>query len=247
LGEADRVAVHRIIELLGQNCTIVWCEDGELDTDFRSECGIDVDGWGGAMQPGVTPVAVIDCDFLTPSQGDLLLDVLDIRASLVQVFVTLPESRRLGLHSTDFVKSDGTPGRWSLEIEKQGYSYKTLIEAPIEEIITRVSLPYKILTYLSMLIGMGYGGLRLNQSLSGSCKKTFRLLPWLCAQTAFPVQILNPLTGCTPDEIAPFMSLMRVMHQQKKQIFLKTRQRWVQQYFGVKNNEYEKNSSGTTD
>jgi hypothetical protein len=178
-------------------------------------------------------MAVLDCDFLPPSQGDLLLDILEIRLSLTQVFSTLPESRRLGLHCGDFMKSDGTLSRWSFDIEKQGYSYKRIIDTPVEEIITRVGFPYQILTCLSILAEMGYGGLYLGQSLAHSDIKIFRLIPWLCAQSAFPVQILNPLTGCTPDEVAPFMNLMRVMHRNNKEIFLKTRQRWVRQYFGV--------------
>jgi len=233
LGEHERDALNRIIELLGPNCSVVWCEDSEIDTDLRSECRIHIGDGGLLSESGVPPASVLDCDLLSPSQGDLLLDVLEIGSALTQVFVTLPESRRLGLHSVDFIKSDGTLGRWSFEIEKQGYSYKRLLVAPIEEVIIKVSLPYQIFMYLSMLTEMGYGGLYLEQPLSRSWIKVFRLIPWLCAQPAFPVQIVNPLTGCTPDEVGPFMSLMKVMHQQNKEIFLKTRQRWVRQYFGV--------------
>lgn len=231
-GKNERKAVHRIINFLGPDSSVVWCEDGEINTDLRSEFNIQIKGIEEG-QPDVTPSSILDCDFLPPAQGECLLDVLDIRSSLTQVFVTLPESRRLGLQVGDFMKPDGTSGRWSVEIEKQGYSFKRLLKTPIQDILASVALPYQILTYLSMLTEMGYGGLCLEQPLSTSCVKIFRLIPWLCAQPEFPVQILNPLTGCTPDEAAPFMSLLRVMHGQNKEIFLKTRQRWVRQYFGV--------------
>lgn len=234
LDGTEREVIRQIILNLGPKCSVIWCEDSEVETDLRSEVDIYLADEGGSSVMGaVNPAAVLECDSLPPPQGDLLLDVLEIRHSLIEVFSTLPESRRRGLHDTDFMKSDGTLGRGSLEIEKQAYSLKRIIETPIEEVIAKVGLPYQMWNCLSILSEMGYGGLYLAQPLAPSHRKIFRLIPWLCAQSDYPVQISNPLTGCTPDEVAPFTSLVRVMHQHDKEIFLKTRQRWVRQYFGV--------------
>lgn len=260
----DDVSCQCIWDMITSNADetleVYWIEDNynfyNLVSGLPDKIVIDSD----SLPVSIEFSSVIDCQGLGVVMTDHLINTLDLQSSMASLFATLPESLILGLQESHFYcQQYGWQTKWGRAIKKQGYSLTDCLSMTIDRLLREVELSSVIVSCLMTLQEVGLGWLRLIDQVEKPVARFLKLIAWIDSRefsdlaglklnanyrdrdslesdNVKSLLLLNPLIGCMPKDVEPFVNYLELMYQRNRRVYIATRQAWVRNYFGLYNN-----------
>jgi hypothetical protein len=220
---------------LKQKKTLI-IEDSNSPVSKKSPCKVKV--LNKQQSRRATEIsATIDVDDLQNFDGTTVFQLLNLGSSFVKLYEMLPESRRRGLTTQDFISAQGILSFASWEVGRGSETLAELLDYTVSHVASLGTWPQNISTILEFAAESGYSNCLLTYVPCRGEARALRLIPWLAEQGKKNILIENPLTGTFLEEVSYFDALIKAATQRNFVISIRSRQQWVNSYYGVTNEQ----------